>query len=65
MPCLLVNVGKPGLGGLFTYAFNDMVNATVCESDTQIKSAKIVSAKQPPPLFFAQLHEMLEFLQSL
>lgn len=47
MPCLLVNVGKPRFGGLFTYAFNDMVNATVCESDTQIESAKIVPVKQP------------------
>lgn len=43
---LLVNVGKPGFGGLFTYASNYMVNATVCVSDTQIKLAKIVPAKQ-------------------
>lgn len=26
----LVNVGKPGFWGMFTYAFNYIVNATVC-----------------------------------
>lgn len=52
VPCLLVNVSKPGCGGLFTCAFNFMVNATLRESDTQIKSAKIVPAKQP---FFTAL----------
>lgn len=35
MPCLLVNVRKLEFGDLFTYASNHMVNATVCESDTQ------------------------------
>ena len=47
MPCLLVNVGKPRFGGMFTSTFNDMANATVCESDTRMDSAKVVLVRQP------------------
>lgn len=65
MPCLLVNEGEPGFGGLSTYAFHYMAHTTVCEFNLDIKSAKIVLAKQAFSfffLFFVQACEMFGFL---
>lgn len=58
--CLVcLYVSELGFGGLFTYVLNYMVNATVCESDTQVKSDKTAPAKQP---YFSPLCAMLKFL---